>query len=89
MSASVLKEVPLPVEVTGSYAALTQFLTQIEGLQRSMLVTDVSVTKEGAEAEDGTLTLSLGASVFMTSDQVAAPATTVPTPVADAATTTE
>lgn len=88
-SAGTLKEVPLRIEVTGSYAALTQFLTQIEGLQRSMLVTDVTVAKEGQEAEDGTLTLSLGTSVFMTSDEVAVAATTLPTPVAPSATTTE
>jgi hypothetical protein len=68
---------------------LTQFLTQIEGLQRSMLVTDVAIGKEEVEGED-LLTLSLGASVFMTSQQAAAVATTpVPTPVAAGATTTE
>jgi Tfp pilus assembly protein PilO len=77
------------IEVTGSYAALTQFLTQAEGLQRSMLVTDVAITKEGV-GSDTVLTLSLGASVFMTGQQAAAAANTlVPTPVADDATTTE
>jgi Tfp pilus assembly protein PilO len=83
-----LKEVPLRIEVTGSYAALTQFLTQVEGLQRSMLVTDVTIGKETIDGQD-LLTLSLGASVFMTSQQAAAATTPVPTPVADSATTTE
>jgi Tfp pilus assembly protein PilO len=87
-STQALKEIPLRLEVTGSYAALTQFLTQIEGLQRSMLVTDVAITKE-TEAGGDTLTLSLGASVFMTAEQAAAATATVPTPVANGATTTE
>jgi Tfp pilus assembly protein PilO len=88
-SGTTLKEIPLRIEVTGSYAALTQFLTQAEGLQRSMLVTDVALTKEGV-GSDTVLTLNLGASVFMTGQQAAAAAATlVPTPVADNATTTE
>jgi Tfp pilus assembly protein PilO len=88
---AALKEIPLRIEVTGSYAALTQFLTQVEGLQRSMLVTDVTVAEKTIEGTT-TLSLSLGASVFMTSEQAAAAATAaiVPTPVAaDGATTTE
>jgi Tfp pilus assembly protein PilO len=68
VSASVLKEIPIKVVATGGYASLTRFLNQVEGLQRSMLVTGVEVGKDGEEAQDGLLTLTLNASVFLTAD---------------------
>jgi type IV pilus assembly protein PilO len=80
---SVLKQIPLSIEVTGSYATLTAFVTQLEGLQRSMLVTGVNIAAEGDTSSDP-LTLNLSAAVFMTAEE-AAPQAITPTPAADAA----
>jgi type IV pilus assembly protein PilO len=87
VGARTLKQIPVTMQVVGSYAALTQFVTQLEGLQRSMLITDVAISIEGAEqAEPGELTLNLGAAVFMTAEQAAVEAVVpTPNPAADAA----
>lgn len=84
--ATVLKEIPIKVVATGGYASLTRFLNQVEGLQRSMLVTGVEVGKDGEEAAEGVLTLTLNASVFLTADapvqQTAVAGGTASTPAA-------
>jgi Tfp pilus assembly protein PilO len=83
-------QIPVTMQVVGSYAALTQFVTQLEGLQRSMLVTDVAISLDGAEqAESGELTLNLGAAVFMTSELAPAAQAVAPTPAADDAVAAE
>jgi Tfp pilus assembly protein PilO len=87
VGARTLMQIPVTMQVVGSYAALTQFVTQLEGLQRSMLITDVAISIEGAEqAEPGELTLNLGAAVFMTAQPAAVEAVVPsPNPAADAA----
>ena len=83
-NSSTLYQVPLVLNVTGSYFELEQFLNRLEGLKRSLLVSGLSVSP--ATSEDGAtgdLTAVLTGRVFLAQD--AAPATT--TPVAPATTT--
>lgn len=78
-SASVLYQVPLTLQVTGSYFEIEQFIHQLEGLKRSLLVTGFTIApKQSADAPDD-LTLALSGRVFVSQD--AAPAATAVTPV--------
>ena len=82
---STLYQVPLTLNVTGSYFELEQFLNKLEGLKRSLLVSGFSITPSTAEdAVDGDLTISLTSRVFLAQDGAAAASTT---PVAAATTT--
>ena len=78
-TAPALFQVPLSLQVTGSYFEVEQFIHELEGLQRSLLVTGFSITpKPTAEAPDE-LSLALTGRVFVSQD--AAPAATAVTPV--------
>lgn len=71
-----LAQIPLNLAVTGSYFDIEQFLDQLEGLQRSMLVDTFTIgyqgDKSGAAAGgaptvgSGELTVTIQAEVFMT-----------------------
>jgi Tfp pilus assembly protein PilO len=78
-----LYQVPLTLNVTGSYFELEQFINKLEGLKRSFLVTgftvttapvDESATGDGSGPAPGDLTLTLQGRVFL-----APPATTAAT----------
>jgi Tfp pilus assembly protein PilO len=84
---TVLQRIPLNIEATGTYAELTRFLSGIESLQRPFLVEGVEVKPmDAADGADGTLRITLGASVFMTgtSATAAQAAALAPTPNAGA-----
>lgn len=95
-----LYQVPLTLEVSGSYFELEQFVNKLEGLKRSFLVTGFTLSEnKAAEAASttsssgaaapgpapGDLLLSLQGRVFL-SPAAAAPTTVQPTPAATAAT---
>jgi len=40
-----VNEIPLTIQITGNYAAVRNFLTNIENLNRSVLITDVDITR--------------------------------------------
>lgn len=70
-----LFQVPLSVDVRGSYFELEQFVNKLEGLKRSFLVTGFSIEPgDGDTATDNELKLSLQGRVFL------APAATDTTP---------
>jgi Tfp pilus assembly protein PilO len=89
--APTLYQVPLTLGVTGSYFELEQFISRLEGLKRSFLVTGFTVgqaTSGGTSAgtgdtasAKGELTLNLQGRVFLTPPAAAAAPTT---PVAPA-----
>jgi Tfp pilus assembly protein PilO len=75
-----LYQVPLTVKMTGSFFELEQFISKLEGLKRSFLVTGFSVgAVAGETATQGDLELTLQGRVFLAPEQT----TTTPTvPVA-------
>jgi Tfp pilus assembly protein PilO len=84
-----LFEVPLALQITGSYFEIEQYLNKLEGLKRSFLISGFTVTPGGGAATSSTsgtsgseLSATLNGRVFLS--QAAAPTTT--TPVAPAAT---
>lgn len=95
-----LYQVPLTLNVTGSYFELEQFINKLEGLKRAFLVTGFTLTPAsgGASAAAGTepdapapgdLTLALQGRVFLaptTAPATAPAATTQPAPAATTAT---
>jgi Tfp pilus assembly protein PilO len=81
-ASSTLYQVPLTLQLTGSYFEIEQYLNKLEGLKRSFLISGFVLT--GAEtATSSDLSVTLNGRVFLS--QVTAPTTT--TPVAPAATT--
>ncbi|MGH8892087.1 MAG: type 4a pilus biogenesis protein PilO [Actinomycetes bacterium] len=82
-AASTLYQVPLTLNVTGSYFELEQFINKLEGLKRSFLVNGFTVAEAtGEDASEGDLGLTLQGRVFLSPP---APAATTPTtPVASA-----
>jgi Tfp pilus assembly protein PilO len=82
---STLFQVPLTLNVTGSYFELEQFLNKLEGLKRSLLVSGFTIEPATDSEEGGTgdLTVVINGRVFL-SQQTAA---TTTTPVAPASTT--
>ena len=93
-----LYQVPLTLNVTGSYFELEQFINKLEGLKRSFLVTGFTLTPaSGADASGtgtstepnapapGDLTLALQGRVFL-APTTAPAATTQPAPAATTAT---
>lgn len=95
-AAPSLYQVPLTLDVTGSYFELEQFINKLEGLKRSFLVTGFTLgaaaTDESATGDStgstgtgtGDLTLKLQARVFLAPP--IAPVATQPIPAATAAT---
>jgi Tfp pilus assembly protein PilO len=91
---STLFEVPLALQITGSYFEVEQYLNKLEGLKRSFLVSGLTLTPGGGAATSTTsatstsgtsgsdLSVTISGRVFLS--QAAAPTTT--TPVAPAAT---
>ncbi len=80
-----LYQVPVAVNVTGTYFELEQFLNKIENFRRSFLVSGFSLTPNQATDTPDSLTIALTGRVFL-SQQAAAATTT--TPIAAPATTT-
>jgi type IV pilus assembly protein PilO len=83
--ATTLFQVPLTMNVTGSYFELEQFLNKLEGLKRSLLVSGftISEAKDSENVTEGDLTIVINGRVFVTQESVATPTT----PVAPASTT--
>ena len=91
-----LYQVPLTLDVTGSYFELEQFVNKLEGLKRSFLVTGFTVTPVATEtaaagdstgstgAAPGELTIKIQARVFLAPP--IEPVTTQPTPAVSTAT---
>jgi type IV pilus assembly protein PilO len=83
--APALYQVPLTLNVTGSYFELEQFVNKLEGLKRSLLVTGFTVTPKVTDEAPDDLTLALTGRVFLSQDAApAANVTPVTTPVAPA-----
>ncbi len=78
-TAPALYQVPLSLQVTGSYFEVEQFIHELEGLKRSLLVTGFSITPKPSPETPDDLTLALNGRVFVSQD--AAPAATAVTPV--------
>jgi Tfp pilus assembly protein PilO len=73
-----LFQVPLTLNVTGSYFELEQFVNKLEGLKRSFLVTGFSIsdaTSDKAALDD--LTIALTGRVFLSQDTTPAAVTPV------------
>ena len=82
---SALFKVPLGLSVTGSYFELEQFVSQIERLRRSFLVTGFALTEAAtSDAAPGDLTVVIDGRVFLSQPTTA----TTTTPVVAPATTT-
>ena len=91
-----LYQVPLTLDVSGSYFELEQFINKLEGLKRSFLVTGFTVTPVASEtaaagdstgstgAAPGDLTIKIQARVFLAPP--IEPVTTQPTPAVSTAT---
>ena len=88
--APALFQVPLTLNVTGSYFELEQFINKLEGLKRSLLVSGFTLTPASGGSTDGDsadagapargdLTLALQGRVFL-SPASTAPTVTQPTP---------
>ena len=85
---ALLYQVPLTLNVTGSYFELEQFINKLEGFKRSLLVTGFTVGEpSSADAAEGDLGLVLTGRVFM-SPPVADAAATTPIQPTTAATAT-
>jgi type IV pilus assembly protein PilO len=91
-----LFQVPLTLNVTGSYFELEQFVNKLEGLKRSFLVTGFTIAEaqgaptagsapEPGAPAPGDLTLALTGRVFL-SPEAALASTTLPTPAVSPAT---
>ncbi len=77
-----LFQVPLTLNITGSYFELEQYVNKLEGLKRSFLVTGFAITPAAsADSASGDLTVAITGRVFLSEET--APATAV-TPVAPA-----
>ena len=94
-AAPALYQVPLTLNVSGSYFELEQFVNKLEGLKRSFLLTgftltpsNAATTTDGSSTEGGPapgdLTLALQGRVYL-APATAAPAAAQPTPAAPAA----
>jgi type IV pilus assembly protein PilO len=86
--APTLMQVPLSLNVTGSYFELEQFVNKLEGLKRSFLVTGFTIGEaSGESATPGDLGLTLQGRVFLAPvGAVAGAAPVAPAPApADAA----
>jgi Tfp pilus assembly protein PilO len=82
--APTLYQVPLTLDVTGSYFELEQFVGKLEGLKRSLLVTGFTIgPANGEAAAPGDLSVTLQGRVFIAPPTAAAATTT---PVAPATT---
>ena len=82
--AQTLFQIPMTVNVTGSYFELEHFVSRLENVKRSFLVTGFTLSEgTGENAVDGDLTIVLNGRVFLTQET---PATTT-TPVAPPAAT--
>ncbi|HEU0132833.1 MAG TPA: type 4a pilus biogenesis protein PilO [Mycobacteriales bacterium] len=83
-----LAQIPVSVQVSGSYSQISQFFSEVEGLSRAFLITNVAVQpdkKAANPSEAGTaavdryrLSASLSGNLFMTTTAVAAPAPVKP-----------
>jgi Tfp pilus assembly protein PilO len=79
-----LFQVPLTMNVTGSYFEMEQFVGKLEGLKRSLLVTGFTITPASTEAAaPGDVTVAIQGRVFIAPPTAAAATTT---PVAAATT---
>jgi Tfp pilus assembly protein PilO len=73
-AAGTLSQIPLSIEVTGTYANTRLFLTGIENMRRSMVVSSLVVTRQAADptassaaARAGGVRAVLTAKIFMSS----------------------
>lgn len=92
-AAQALYQVPLTLEVSGSYFELEQFVNKLEGLKRSFLVSSFTLATDESAGDStagaastsapGDLTLSLQGRVFLAPPVTAA--ATQPTPAASTA----
>ena len=86
-TASALSQIPLAIEVSGSYFNVESFFREVEHLSRAMLVTDFTLTPDGAaddtKANGGSTSApaslhgAIKAIVFESPTVTAPPATTV------------
>lgn len=86
--APTLYQVPLTVNVTGTYFELEQFINKVENFRRAFLVSGFSLgpnSSPDAEAAPDSLTIALTGRVFISQPT---PATTTTTAIAAPATTT-
>lgn len=84
--ASNLYQIPLNLQVTGSYFELEQFLNKLEGLKRSLLVSGFTLIPATTESSShGDLTITINGRVFLVQDAAATPTTPVASPASPAA----
>ncbi len=67
ISASNFVIVPIQATVSGSDAAVTDFLARLQNASRLVLITDVQKTVD--DAESGSVSLSVGGAMFVLSDE--------------------
>jgi type IV pilus assembly protein PilO len=87
-----VNEIPLTIQITGNYAQVRNFLTDIENLNRSILLTDVDVTRGDTAADASSskeLKATLSGRTFMANaGAFVDPTAALPVPVSGAGTTT-
>jgi Tfp pilus assembly protein PilO len=68
-TASTLFQIPMTVNVTGSYFELEHFVSRLENVQRSFLVSGFTLSDgSGESAVEGDLTIVLNGRVFLTQE---------------------
>lgn len=91
-----LAQIPISVQVDGTYSQVSQFLAEVEGMTRAFLVSGITMKEAplkvqdpsgaGADEYSGVLRVQLTGSMFMTA-KVAPPAPVVAKPADDNVTT--
>jgi Tfp pilus assembly protein PilO len=87
-----VNEIPLTIQITGNYAQVRNFLTNIENLNRSVLLTDIDITRGDTSADASSskeLKATLSGRTFMANTGAFAdPVATLPQPVSGTGTST-
>jgi type IV pilus assembly protein PilO len=78
-----LFQIPMTVNVTGSYFELEQFVSRLENVKRSFLISGFTLSDgTGENAVEGDLTIVLNGRVFLTQETAATTTTPVAPPAA-------
>ena len=85
----LVNQIPMTIQISGTFAHMQTFLSNIEGMQRAMLITGIDISRDGTgEGPGGTVLLkaALDARVFMANaGQLPSQVTTTTPSTADAA----
>jgi Tfp pilus assembly protein PilO len=71
-NAGQVSQIPLTISLSGPFANTRLFLTGIESMQRSMLVTGVDITRAGTTSKGTVLTTVVTSKIFIANPATAA-----------------